>query len=38
MSENDDTGNVANDHCHRYQENVALTRSLGATAYRFSIS
>jgi hypothetical protein len=37
-SKNDDTGNVANDYCHRYKENDALMRSLGATAYRFSIS
>ena len=35
---NDDTGDVANDHYHRYKEDVALMRSIGATAYRFSIS
>jgi beta-glucosidase len=35
---NDDTGDVANDHYHRYKEDVALLRSIGATAYRFSIS
>jgi beta-glucosidase len=35
---NDDNGDVANDHYHRYQEDVALMKSLGATAYRFSIS
>ena len=33
-----DTGDVANDHYHRYREDVALMRSIGATAYRFSIS
>ena len=32
------TGDVANDHYHRYREDVALMKSLGATAYRFSIS
>jgi beta-glucosidase len=35
---NDDNGDVANDHYHRYKEDVALMRSIGATAYRFSIS
>ena len=35
---NGDTGDVANDHYHRYKEDVALMRSIGATAYRFSIS
>jgi beta-glucosidase len=35
---NDDNGDVANDHYHRYEEDVALMRSLGATAYRFSIA
>ena len=35
---NGDTGNVANDHYHRYKEDVALMKDLGATAYRFSIS
>jgi beta-glucosidase len=32
------TGDVANDHYHRYKEDVALMKELGATAYRFSIS
>jgi beta-glucosidase len=32
------TGDVANDHYHRYKEDVALMRSIGANAYRFSIS
>src|SRR5262245_33983657 len=36
---NDDTGDVANDHYHRYKEDVALMqRELGANAYRFSIA
>ena len=35
---NDDNGDVANDHYHRYEEDVALIQSIGATAYRFSIA
>jgi beta-glucosidase len=35
---NGDTGDVANDHYHRYEEDVALMKDIGATAYRFSIS
>jgi len=35
---NGDTGDVANDHYHRYKEDVPLFKDLGATAYRFSIS
>src|SRR5262247_1395874 len=35
---NDDTADVANDHYHRYKEDVALTQSIGATAYQFSIA
>src|SRR5262245_30008743 len=35
---NNDNGDVANDHYHRYQEDVALIQSIGATAYRFSIA
>src|SRR5215475_1564433 len=35
---NGDTADVANDHYHRYKEDVALMMELGATAYRFSIS
>lgn len=31
-------GNVCADHYHRYREDVALMRQLGASAYRFSIS
>ncbi len=33
-----DTGDVADDHYHRYKEDVQLMKSLGAGAYRFSIS
>jgi beta-glucosidase len=33
-----DTGDVACDHYRRYAEDVALMRSLGMTAYRFSTS
>jgi beta-glucosidase len=36
--ENGDSGDIANDHYHRYEEDVALMKSIGATAYRFSIS
>jgi beta-glucosidase len=32
------TGDVANDHYHRYKEDVRLMKELGAKAYRFSIS
>jgi len=35
---NGDTGDVANDHYHRYEEDVALMKSIGADAYRFSIA
>jgi beta-glucosidase len=35
---NGDTGDVANDHYHRYKEDVKLMKDLGTTAYRFSIS
>jgi len=35
---NDDTGDVANDHYHRYRDDVAIMKSLGANAYRFSIA
>ncbi|QIA25774.1 beta-glucosidase [Mesorhizobium sp. AA22] len=35
---NNDTGDVANDHYHRYKEDVALMKNdIGANAYRFSI-
>ena len=35
---NGDTGDVANDHYHRYKEDVALMENIGANAYRVSIS
>src|SRR5215510_9602798 len=35
---NNENGDVANDHYHRYQEDVALMKDIGATAYRFSIA
>ena len=35
---NGESGDVANDHYHRYTEDVALMKDIGATAYRFSIS
>jgi beta-glucosidase len=31
-------GDIANDHYHRFQEDVALMRSMGAKAYRFSVA
>ncbi len=33
-----DTGDIADDHYHRYREDVALMASLGLTAYRFSVA
>ncbi len=33
-----DTGDIACDHYHRYREDVALMKSLGLKAYRFSIA
>jgi beta-glucosidase len=33
---NGDTGDVACDHYHRYQDDIALMRQLGLKAYRFS--
>src|SRR5512132_1202464 len=38
MIENGDTGDVACDHYHRYQADVALMAELGLKTYRFSIS
>ena len=32
------TGDRANDHYHRYKEDIGLIRELGAKAYRFSIA
>ena len=36
--ENNDTGDVAHDHYHRYKEDVALMKDIGAAASRFSIA
>src|SRR5262245_44077566 len=33
-----DTGDVANDHYHRYKEDVALMKDIGANSYRFSVA
>src|SRR5690606_33654622 len=35
---NGDTGDRANDHYHRYKEDIALMKEIGANAYRFSIA
>jgi beta-glucosidase len=35
---NGDTGDVACDHYHRWQDDIALMRELGVTAYRFSVA
>jgi beta-glucosidase len=35
---NGDTGDVACDHYHRYDADIALMRDLGLNAYRFSVS
>lgn len=35
---NGDTGDVACDHYHRYQDDIALMRELGVAAYRFSVA
>jgi beta-glucosidase len=32
------TGDIANDHYHRYRDDVALMKALGVRAYRFSIA
>ncbi|XP_009378490.2 beta-glucosidase 18 isoform X1 [Pyrus x bretschneideri] len=36
--EDNETGDVADDHYHRYLEDIELIHSLGMNAYRFSIS
>jgi beta-glucosidase len=36
--DNDETGDVACDHYHRYRQDIALMQELGLQAYRFSIS
>ena len=33
-----DTGDVADDHYHRYREDVAIMRELGVGSYRFSVA
>jgi beta-glucosidase len=33
-----DTGDVADDHYHRYREDVAIMQELGVTSYRFSVA
>ncbi|MFW6695013.1 GH1 family beta-glucosidase [Streptomyces sp. MAR4 CNX-425] len=38
MVDGGDTGDVACDHYHRWPEDIALMRSLGTEAYRFSIA
>jgi beta-glucosidase len=35
---NDENGDVANDHYHRYVEDVALMKDMNVNAYRFSIA
>src|ERR1700682_2814065 len=35
---NNSTGDVADDHYHRYKEDVQLMKSLGVKSYRFSIA
>jgi beta-glucosidase len=35
---NGDTGDVADDHYHRFADDVALMASLGLTSYRFSVA
>ena len=35
---NGDTGDIACDHYHRYEEDITLMRRLGLKAYRFSVS
>ena len=35
---NDDTGDIACDHYHRYGEDIALMQKLGVNAYRFSVA
>jgi beta-glucosidase len=35
---NGDTGDVADDHYHRFREDVALMRTLGLQTYRFSVA
>ena len=37
-TKNGDTGDVANDHYHRYKEDIALMKDLGLKTYRFSVA
>lgn len=36
--QNNDTGNIACDHYHRFKEDVQIMKEMGVKAYRFSIS
>src|SRR5262245_52229724 len=38
LIKNNENGDVANDHYHRYREDVALMKDMGANAYRFSVA
>ncbi|MHB1699365.1 MAG: GH1 family beta-glucosidase [Acidobacteriaceae bacterium] len=38
MTSNGDTGDVADDHFHRYKEDVQLMKALGIKGYRFSVA
>ena len=38
LAENDETGDIAIDHYHRYEEDVAIMKDLDFQTYRFSIS
>lgn len=35
---NGDTGDVANDHYHRFKEDIGLMKAMGVRAYRFSVA
>src|SRR5436190_8667062 len=35
---NDATGDIADDHYHRYKEDVQLMKALGVKSYRFSVA
>ncbi len=36
--DNNDTGDIACDHYHRYREDISLMKEIGLDTYRFSIS
>jgi beta-glucosidase len=38
MIKNNDTGDIACDHYHRYKEDIQIMKKIGLTSYRFSIS